>query len=91
MGWRSPSPGEPCGQTGCKPAVGWRHTSLHSRKQQSKPRAPRPGRALGVGWGREGVGRGPAPGLAPTLGLRGCGLPAWVWWSEAIVDRPAQE
>lgn len=35
-------------------------------------------------------GRG-ASGVVPTLGLRGCGLPAWVWWSEAMVECVVQE
>lgn len=29
--------------------------------------------------------------VAPTLGLRACGLPAWVWWSEAMAGCPVQE
>lgn len=40
-----------------------------------------------------GVLRAPPtlPRIVPTLGLRGCGLPAWVWWSEAMVGGPVQE
>lgn len=33
----------------------------------------------------------PSPTTVPTLGLRGCGLPAWVWWSEAMVGGPVEE
>lgn len=30
----------------------------------------------------------PTPPPLPTFGLRACGLPAWVWWSEAMVAVP---
>lgn len=33
----------------------------------------------------------PPSRVAPTLGLRACGLPAWVWWSEAMAGCLVQE
>jgi hypothetical protein len=57
---------------------------------------PSPKQGKGMGWHRKKkpslLCRGEAAPrhAAPTLGLRVCGLPAWVWWSEAMVDGAVQ-